>query len=212
MLKKSLLFVSLAVLSGNLPAAGPTANLVVKGSITPPQCTINGEENTEIEYNFNVSPGAFPATGNLTLQGQAKTIEVICDAATYLSFTATDERDSSVLTAGANNFGLGMYGDDTKVGNYTVLMSNAKYKPTADTAAYTNGYIRPGTGSVASSAYLNKTTNFAWSTTTSGAPYALGQVFSADFTVTPTINAVLKNSDGSAQLDGLTVLAFAFGV
>lgn len=205
-----MLFVSLAVLSGNVLAGGPTANLVVKGSLTPPPCTINGGENTDIEYNFDVSPGAFPAAGNLTRQGQAKTIDVICDAATYLSFTATDERDSSVLTTGANNFGLGIYGDDTKVGNYTIQMSNAKYKKTANDTTYINSLIKPGTSSVIT---LNKTNDYEWGYNTgSNFAYALGQIFSADFTVTPTINAALKNSDGSAHLDGLTVLTFTFGV
>lgn len=89
-------------------------------------------------------------------------------------------------------------------------MSNVKYKKTANDTTYINSLIKPGTSSVIT---LNKTKDYEWGYNTgSNFAYALGQIFSADFTVTPTINAALKSSDGCAHLDGLTVLTFTFGV
>lgn len=208
MLKKSLLALSLMTLSGVVLSAPPIANLKVTGSITPPTCTINGEEEDTFTYDFDISPGIFPASGNLTLPEQSQNIEVVCDAATYLTFTAADERAGTELTTGANNFGLGTYDDDTKIGFYTVTMSNAKVKTNPD-AVETSVSVLTGTTQSATGV-VNKTLVSGWST--SATQLAAGQIFSADFAVKPTINAVMKNSAGDAQLDGLSTLTFAFGL
>lgn len=208
MFKKSLLALSLMTLSGVVLSAPPIANLKVTGSITPPTCTINGEEEDTFTYDFDISPGIFPASGNLTLPEQSQNIEVVCDAATYLTFTAADERAGTELTTGANNFGLGTYDDDTKIGFYTVTMSNAKVKANPD-ADETSVSVLTGTTQSATGV-VNKTLVSGWST--SATQLAAGQIFSADFAVKPTINAVMKNSAGDAQLDGLSTLTFAFGL
>ncbi|MFV9067915.1 fimbrial protein [Serratia fonticola] len=205
--KKSLLALVLAAVTGSAFAA-PVANLKVNGTITPPTCTINGDEDeTEVLYTFDVSPGLFPASGNLAMAAVAKPIEVVCDASTYLAFTASDERADSALTVAATNFGLGNYGTD-KVGFYTITMQNAKVKANP-TATATNVGVLTGTA-YATTGAINKTSTYSWGTAAS--TYSNGQVFSADFAVKPTLNGVLKNSDGTAELDGHAVLTFAFGV
>jgi len=208
MFKKSLLVLSLITLSGAAISAPPIANLRVSGSITPPTCTINGEEEETFTYNFDISPGIFPASGNLVLAEQPQNIEVVCDAMTYLMFTAADERAGTELTTGANNFGLGAYSDGTKIGFFTVTMSNAKVKANPEAGA-TNVSVLTGSTLFASAA-VNKTMGAAWAISTT--QLAAGKVFSADFAVKPTINAVMKNSAGDAELDGLATLIFAFGV
>ncbi|HEM8294826.1 TPA: fimbrial protein, partial [Providencia stuartii] len=201
MFKKTLLALSLVTLSGAALSA-PVANLKVSGTITPPTCTVNGSDSTDVLYTFDVAPGLFPASGNLVMDAQEKSIEVICDATTYLAFDIADERAASALTAGQNNFGLGLYGENTKVGFYTVSMQNATIKADKDAEART-AYVKVGTTSAAASALLNNTLKTVWANTsgTSAVPVA-GQVFAADFAVKPTLNGTLKNSDGSAKLDG----------
>nr|ELR5038549.1 hypothetical protein [Providencia stuartii]ELR5084469.1 hypothetical protein [Providencia stuartii] len=66
MFKKSLIALSLITLSGTALSA-PIANLKVTGSITPPTCLINGATEDTIIYDFDISPGIFPASGNLVL-------------------------------------------------------------------------------------------------------------------------------------------------
>lgn len=208
MFKKSLLALAFAAVTGSAFAAGPVANLKVNGTITPPTCTVNGEEQSaDVLYEFNVSPGMFPASGNLKMAADSQNIKVVCDATTYLSFTASDERTGTELVAGANNFGLGKHGDDN-VGFYNVVMKNAKVKANEAATEVSVG-VQSGSN-YATTGTLNKTMNFSWAS--AAGAYSSGQIFSADFEVTPTLNSVLKNSDGTAQLDGHAVLAFAFGV
>lgn len=207
MFKKSLFVLALTAVTGSVIAA-PVANLKVTGSITPPTCTVNGVDEADVLYTFDVSPGLFPATGNLTMEPQSQNIQVVCDATTYLAFNASDERAGTELTAGNTHFGLGQYGDDTKVGFYTVTMENATVKANENAADKSVG-VQVGT-TYATSGVLDKTQTVAWATDKD--KLAAGQVFAADFAVKPTLNAVLKSSDGTAQLDGHAVLTFAFGI
>lgn len=208
MFKKSLLALSLMSLSGAAFCAAPVANLKISGSITPPTCTINGQTEDTFIYDFDISPGIFPAAGNLTLDAKSQNIEVICDATTYLTFSSADDRTGSELTAGNNNFGLGTYDTNTKIGFYTVKMENATVKANTSADATSVGVVSGS--NYATSALVDKTQKLGWAT--SASQLAAGQIFAADFAVTPTINGAMKNSSGDAQLDGFAVLTFAFGV
>ena len=207
MLKKSLLALALTAVASSAFAA-PVANLKVTGSITPPTCTVNGVDEADVLYTFDVSPGLFPASGNLTMAPQSQNIQVVCDAQTYLAFNATDERAGTELTAGNTNFGLGLYGDDTKVGFYKVTMENATVKANESAADTSVGVLVGST--YATSGVIDKTQTVSWATDKD--ILAAAQVFAADFAVQPTLNADMKSSDGTAQLDGHAVLTFAFGV
>ncbi|EEB47760.1 hypothetical protein PROVALCAL_00355 [Providencia alcalifaciens DSM 30120] len=155
MFKKTIIALSLITFSGATLAAAPVANLKVTGSITPPTCTIKGQNEVDLEYVFDVSPGMFPVSGNLLLDAKTNNIEVVCDASTYLTFSSTDNRASSVLTAGVYNFGLGLFDTDKKVGFYTITMKNATVKQDASSAAQTVG-VSNGT-SYATSLSVDKT-------------------------------------------------------
>lgn len=205
--KKSLLVLSLMTLSSAALSA-PIANLKVTGSITPPTCLINGANEETFTYDFDISPGIFPASGNLILDAQSKNIEVVCDATTYLTFTAVDDRAGTELTAGDNNFGLGTYNTDTQVGYYTISMANATVKANSDANA-TNVSVLVGSD-FGPTGVVSKSQPTAWATGVS--TLAQGQIFAADFAVTPTINGALKSSAGDASLNGYAVLTFAFGL
>ncbi|MCW2256061.1 type 1 fimbria pilin [Providencia alcalifaciens] len=208
MFKKTLLALSLITLSGAALSA-PVANLKVTGSITPPTCTVNGEEETDVLYQFDISPGIFPASGNLVLDAKTQPIEVVCDATTYLTFDASDSRDGTALTTGDTNFGLGTYGEDSlKVGFFNITMQNATVKADAEATANAVGVLN-GTA-YAISGVVDKTKKMGWGTA-ANTPSA-GQIFVADFAVKPTINSEMKNTAGDATLDGHAVLAFTFGL
>ncbi|CAG9411822.1 fimbrial protein [Providencia alcalifaciens] len=208
MFKKTIIALSLISASSATLAAAPVANLKVTGSITPPTCTIKGQNEVDLEYVFDVSPGMFPVSGNLGLDAKTNSIEVICDAATYLTFSSTDNRASSVLTAGAANFGLGLYDTDKKVGLYTIQMKNATVKADAASVAQAVGVTNGTTYGTA--LYVDKTKKMGWATAVS--TLRSGQIFAADFDVRPTLNAALKTSSGDAKLDGHATLAFAFSL
>ncbi len=161
MFKKTLLVLALTTAAGSAVAA-PVANLKVTGSITPPTCTVNGVDEADVLYTFDVSPGLFPASGNLTMAAQSQNIQVVCDATTYLAFNATDERAGTELTTGNTNFGLGLYGDDTKVGFYKVTMENATVKADENATDKSVG-VRVGT-TYATSGVVDKTQTVAWAT------------------------------------------------
>lgn len=210
MLKKTFVALSIMALSGTALSA-PIANLKIQGSITPPTCAIQGETEVDVLYKFDITPGLFPVSGNLRLTPQTKNIQVVCDAVTYLAFTAVDDRVGTEMTIGNNNFGLGehdMNGTNTKIGYYTVTMKNATTQQSSDSAVVNVG-VRIGT-THATTGLLNKEQSTAWSI--SSTALASAQVFSADFEVKPTINSAMKNSDDDAELDGHAILAFKFGL
>ena len=208
MFKKTIIALSLISVSSATLAAAPVANLKVSGSITPPTCTIKGQNEVDLEYVFDVSPEMFPVSGNLGLDAKTNSIEVICDAATYLTFSSTDNRASSVLTAGVYNFGLGLFDTDKKVGFYTINMKNATVKADSSSAAQTVGISNGAT--YGTTMFIDKTKKMAWATAAS--TLKAGQIFAADFDVKPTLSSELKTSSGDAQLDGHATLAFAFSL
>ncbi|HEK2979916.1 TPA: fimbrial protein, partial [Proteus mirabilis] len=99
---------------------------------------------------------------------------------------------------------------DTKVGYYTVSMKNATVKEDL-TSEEKKVYVMDSRYSRSTSKTLVKNDSLGWARSNAN-DYADGQVFAADFEVTPTINSALKNSDGDAKLDGLATLTFQFGI
>ncbi|MCW2258562.1 type 1 fimbria pilin [Providencia alcalifaciens] len=81
--------------------SAPVANLKVMGDIKPPTCTVNGSSETELFYNFdNISPSVIPQDSPYNgLQSLSNNLTVTCDAATFLTFKATD-----VYAADLSNF------------------------------------------------------------------------------------------------------------
>ncbi|MEQ4690856.1 DUF1120 domain-containing protein [Providencia manganoxydans] len=210
MFKKSLLAIALVSMSSAALSA-TTANLKVIGTITPPTCTINADTNAVVEYTFNISPDLFPSDGSdYKAPSETKNIEIVCDASTYLSFDSTDERDDSIYQAGDNNFGLGTFGsNNSKIGFYTVTMKNATVKenPTANAE---NVGISTNASTYNTSALLSKSKTMAWAKSVNN--LAQGQIFAADFMVTPTFNKSLRTTPDKVSFDGSAVLTFGFSI
>jgi len=208
MFYRYLLTLKLIVWSVMVLSAPPIANLNVSGSIIPPTCTLNNQIEDIYTYRFDISPGIFPGNGNLTLRPQTQNIEVICDAVTYLTFIATDQRAGTELLTGSNFYGLGTYNTNTKIGYFAVRVDNVTVKSHANSSATQAGIIKYNVFN--DFALLGK--NILLILATGNNQPAAAQIFAADFTVTPTINSTLTDSVGDAELDGLAVLTFAFGL
>lgn len=81
-----------SVLASASVTAAPVANLKINGDIKPPTCTVNGGDQADLIYNLGaVSPSVIPqSAGYNGLPRVTNTLTVDCDAATYLTFKATD--------------------------------------------------------------------------------------------------------------------------
>lgn len=91
MFKKSLLVLALTSVS-TAALSAPVANLKVSGKITPPTCTVNGSNETDLLYSFgDISPTVIPQDSTYNgLPGLSNNLTVTCDAETFLTFKATD--------------------------------------------------------------------------------------------------------------------------
>lgn len=86
--------------------AAPVANLKINGDITPPTCTVNGSEQADLVYDLGaVSPALIPEAnaGYNDLPSISNTLTVVCDAATYLTFKATDTYPNEFILAPGMN-------------------------------------------------------------------------------------------------------------
>ncbi len=90
--KQTLGMMVVAVLVSATATAAPVANLKINGDIKPPTCTVNGGDQADLIYNLGaVSPSVIPqSTGYNGLPSVSNSLTVTCDAATYLTFKATD--------------------------------------------------------------------------------------------------------------------------
>lgn len=119
---------AMLVMAGNSVAAGPTATLQVKGSITPAACTPTLSNGGIIDVGAT-STSEFGST-KFSLPSKLVQLTVSCTAPTKLSFSATDNRSTSFVAGigGYGNgadFGLGTTTDEKKIGGYTIYPKTA---------------------------------------------------------------------------------------
>lgn len=124
-----------AGISASASAAVPGANIKVGGAFTPPTCKVNGGAQADLVYNLGgVSPTLIPEdnAGYNGFPPVSNRLTVVCDAATYLTFKATDTYSNEFvqppgMSAKIKNyvFGLVDASDNEKtVGGVTYEWSN----------------------------------------------------------------------------------------
>ncbi|WP_162304274.1 type 1 fimbrial protein [Serratia sp. 3ACOL1] len=103
--KQTLGMIGVAILVSATATAAPVANLKINGDIKPPTCTVNGGDQADLIYNLGaVSPSVIPqSTGYNGLLKNSNTLTVSCDAATYLTFKATDVYPNPFIQAPGMN-------------------------------------------------------------------------------------------------------------
>ncbi|WP_439889895.1 DUF1120 domain-containing protein [Ralstonia sp. 25C] len=210
---RSLNLVALAALTlaaATAHAAAPTAELKVKGTIDVPNCTVAAADSGVYDFG-SISPTRIqPGTAHTALTPISKVWTVTCDAETYLTYTVTDNRSTSLSTVGANNFGMGKVNGTGNIGYYQVNLSN----PTVDSAV-TTIFGTTGTSVIsASTGALNTTAGYkqGWSV---GTAQKSGKVFGLTLAVAPylggttTMNGAITDK---IDLDGSVTLTYAFGL
>ncbi|WP_260515773.1 fimbrial protein [Serratia fonticola] len=97
-----------AVLVSATATAAPVANLKINGDIKPPTCTVNGGDQADLIYNLGtVSPSFIPKSrGYNGLPSVSNTLTVNCDAATYLTFKASDNYQNPFILPPGMNVGF----------------------------------------------------------------------------------------------------------
>lgn len=91
-----------AGISASATAAVPGANIKVAGDVKPPTCKVNGGAQADLVYNLGgVSPALIPEdnAGYNGLPSVSNALNVVCDAATYLTFKATDTYSNAFVQA-----------------------------------------------------------------------------------------------------------------
>ncbi|HDL8308440.1 TPA: DUF1120 domain-containing protein, partial [Yersinia enterocolitica] len=161
-------------------AKAPTAELTVKGQVSPPGCIImapdGGVYNVGEIAGHTVKPSALTVLPSIT-----KNWSVICDAETYVSVTGSDNRAGSSTSGG--RYGLGFVNGAGKIGDYGVYFSNAKVDGTAK-------YFRKQEEAAAAilSLSIGPLNGLSW--VHANATKAPGKVFSADIEVMPRLGSV----------------------
>jgi type 1 fimbria pilin len=122
-ISKNMAIAALLVAAGNAVAAGPTATLQVKGTITPAACTPTFANGGIVDFGAT-STSEFTSGANKFLSGKDLGLTITCTGATKMTFTVTDNRaDSAVhLTQYGEKFtlGLGKTTDGKSIGGYAI--------------------------------------------------------------------------------------------
>ncbi|MXN76322.1 DUF1120 domain-containing protein [Burkholderia sp. 4701] len=205
---------SAMLFAGAAHADAPTANLYVKGTLGVPTCTISSTNDGTYDWGEISSTLIKPGNAKTDLDPKSQSWTASCDAKTYLGFSITDNRKDSVSESGTTNFGLGTVNGTGKLGYYRINMENAMVDNVASNVYQTNtGTISSSTASP-SKMLLNDTAyRHGWAKGTS--EQAMGEVFTADLVVTPTLagsTAMNGPLTEGAELDGSATLTFAFGL
>lgn len=206
---------SLLLVAGGASAAIDPHDLEVNGTIKTPACTVTASGNGEYDYG-TINQALIPLTGHLQLSTQTQTWTVDCGSATtYLGFRIIDNQASSESAAANTNFGLGkvLGHADSKIGYFTVALSNARVDGTA------RNILRalPGAanGTAAPTAALDKTLSHTWASGTTAAVPLAGKLFLVDMAVTGNLaNATLRNapiSEGT-PINGNLTINYSFGL
>ncbi|ELI8168575.1 DUF1120 domain-containing protein [Yersinia enterocolitica] len=186
-------------------AKAPTAELTVKGQVSPPGCIVmapdGGVYNVGEIAGHTVKPSALTVLPSIT-----KNWSVICDAETYVSVTGSDNRAGSSTSGG--RYGLGFVNGAGKIGDYGVYFSNAKVDGTAK-------YFRKQEEAAAAilSLSIGPLNGLSW--VHANATKALGKVFSADIEVMPRLGSVADMKGPiteNVKIDGSMTLSIIIGI
>ncbi|EED99931.1 DUF1120 domain-containing protein [Burkholderia multivorans] len=207
-----------AASSGTPVASTATGTLAVTGALVPGTCsvTLQGGGKADFGTITSTSLNAASTTGTPLGTSPAIPMTVSCTAPTQIAFRILDNRASSLasITSGSNvtlqlnsgtvakcasscprylAYGLGTASNNNAVGVYSITADTFAVDGTAGAAAATygadsKGNFGPYSAATAVQAYSQPSGYWTWvSSVTAKAP-TMGQVFTANLYVTPTIN------------------------
>ena len=202
---------ALTLAAATAHAAAPTAELKVRGTLKAPTCTVAATDGNVYDYG-SISPTRIqPGITHTALTSISKVWTVTCDADTYLTHAAIDNRANSVSTADLHNFGLGKVNGTGNIGYYRAIISN----PTVDgvaTSIFGFDGVAAGYGWPTGALTTRVGYKHGWSV---GTEQAAGKQFGLTITVTAylggttTMNGAITDK---ADLDGSLTMNYAFGL
>lgn len=222
MFMKSMVFpFSLLALTtaGAVSAAAPSSTeLKVKGTLVAPACTITAPGDGEYDFG-RISPNLIKPNNTTVLPKQTKTWSITCDAGTYLTYRAYDNRGDSSAGGYTTHFGLGKVNEESatkfgKIGYYEVRMLEGRVDGVG-----TRVYIddnNDGNFAVYPMVLVdgnNGRMRMGWASGNNSA--LIGKKFEMDLEVTPVLaSQTMMNGaiTGDVTLDGSLTLQFAYGL
>ncbi|WP_392434265.1 hypothetical protein ACF3VQ_07290 [Yersinia sp. HM-2024] len=201
----TLIIFSVLIVSVSAQSALPTAELTVKGQVTPPTCTVTAPEGGV--YNVGEIPGITIKSSAITvLPTITKNWLVICDLETYLSVMGSENRVGSSMSNG--QYGLGFVNDTGRIGDYFINMSNAKVDGVSKYF-----YKQNEQANTTLQLLIGPLNTLSW--VHANATKAPGKVFSADIGVTPRLGSVATMNGPiteNIKIDGSATLSFIIGI
>jgi hypothetical protein len=202
---------SVLAMHGSAIAAPMSSELKVQGKMAVPSCQVSVTDGGVVDLG-KISNSLISPSKPTPLTTRTVGITALCDAATYLSFTATDNREGSSSASGSTYFGLGNVNGTGKLGYYQMKM----YGAAVDNIGVSQLYSTPK-GSTSFSAaqeiIMNKNNVMGWAKS-SGVQNS-GKQFAAAIDLIPML-ASSKDMNGpltdSVKLDGSALLNFAYGL
>ncbi|CAM3995504.1 hypothetical protein [Serratia silvae] len=195
---------------GTAMAGSMSSELSVKGKMAIPSCKVYLKDDGVFNLG-KISHGVIKSSAATPMREIMGSLNVVCDADTYLKFSAVDNREGTASTAGSTHFGLGNVNGKGKLGYYTMKLSTAK----VDGAE--SGLYSTQKGSTSTTAYLTatidkgKVTGWADDNNTQ----VSGKLFQANLAIEPVL-ASTKDMAGSitenTKLDGSATLNFSYGL
>ncbi|MBU5412415.1 DUF1120 domain-containing protein [Serratia ureilytica] len=202
---------SVLALHGAAIAAPMSSELKIKGKMAVPSCQVSVSNGGVFDLG-KISNGLIDPNKTTPLTTGALVINAKCDAATYLSFTAEDNREGSSSTSGSTYFGLGSVNGTGKLGYYQMKM----YAAVVDHGGASRVYSTPKgstTFSASQDIMIDKNKVMGWAkgnNVQNG-----GKEFIAAIDFMPVL-ASSREMNGplteSVKLDGSALLNFAYGL
>jgi hypothetical protein len=113
---------ALLLTAGSALAAGPTATLQVKGTITPAACTPVLANGGIVDFGATSTSEFTPGRTQVLIKEIA--LNVTCTAPTKLSFNVMDNREDSFVNQSSRSvMGLGKTTDNKKIGEYLIRIN-----------------------------------------------------------------------------------------
>lgn len=200
----------MAMSMGSAMASSMSSELSVKGKMAIPSCEVSLTNNGV--YNLGkIASGAITPTKTKLLKEINGEVTVMCEADTFLNFSAVDNREGTASSIGNTHFGLGNVNGAGKLGFYKMKFFGA----TVDRVAAAVYSENKGSASIEATngVYVEKGKVTGWATREDA--QASGKFFQAYLAVEPVL-ASLQDMGGTpaegTKLDGSATLSFSYAL
>lgn len=206
----SVLVSVMAMSVGSAMASSMSSELSVKGKMAVPTCEVSLANNGV--YNLGkIASGAIDSTNIKRLKEIRSELTVVCEADTFLNFSAVDNREGTASSIGNTHFGLGNVNGSGKLGYYKMKFFGASVD--RDSAAVYSENKGSTSIEATNGVYVEKGKITGWANRNDA--QASGKFFQAYLAVEPVL-ASLQDMGGSpadgTKLDGSATLSFSYAL